>query len=369
MLRCKTKAKVMQKLKEGHLMKRMRVFSLSLVIALVVSALSGCSSQSTGQTPQGSSTAGEKEYTLQLAGAYPSTGNTPRALATQKIKELIEAKSSGKIKVEVYLDNQLGGDREILEGCQAGNIAMVSQTTAPQVGFVPELAVFDIPMLFENLDVARKALSGSFRENLAEKYEKAGLKLLLFEPIYYRETTTNKPINKVEDFKGLKIRTMENKYHLAFWKALGANPTPLNFAELYVALQQGIVDAQENPYEIVWSSKFYEVQKYLVNTHHIAFILSIVMNKDLYDGMPDNYKQIINESMKEAADYLFNQAKAQNDQMLASVKEKGMTIIDLTPELRADMEKAGAGVEEMVRQDVGDEAVDELMKAIEAARK
>jgi tripartite ATP-independent transporter DctP family solute receptor len=351
-------------------MKKMRIFALFLVIVLVASALAGCSSQSTSQTPQGSSTAEEKEYTLQLAGAYPSTGDTPRALATKKIKELIETKSNGKIKVEVYLDNQLGGDREILEGCQAGNIAMVSQTTAPQVGFVPELAVFDIPMLFENLDVARKALSEpSFREKLAQRYEKAGLKLLLFEPIYYRETTTNKPINKLEDFKGLKIRTMENKYHLAFWKALGANPTPLNFSELYVALQQGIVDAQENPYEIVWASKFYEVQKYLINTHHIAFILSIVMNKDLYDGMPDRYKQIINESMKEAADYLFERAKAQNDQMLAALKEKGMTIIDPTPELRAEMQKAAAGVEQMVRQDVGNEVVDELMRAIEAAKK
>jgi len=217
------------------------------------------------------------EYTLQLAGAYPSTGNTPRAFVTQKIKEMIEQRSNGKIKVEVYLDNQLGGDREILEGCQVGGIAMVSQTTAPQVTFIPELAVFDIPMLFDNLDLARKVLSGPFRQKLEPLYEKAGLKLLLFEPIYYRETTTNKPIKTINDFKGIKFRTMENKYHMAFWKALGANPTPLNFSELYIALQQGIVDAQENPYEIVWSSKFYEVQKYLVNTHHICFILSIVL--------------------------------------------------------------------------------------------
>jgi len=308
------------------------------------------------------------DYTLQLAGAYPSTGNTPRAFVTQKIKEMIEQRSNGKIKVEVYLDNQLGGDREILEGCQVGGIAMVSQTTAPQVTFIPELAVFDIPMLFDNLDLARKALSGSFRQKLEPLYEKAGLKLLLFEPIYYRETTTNKPIKTINDFKGLKIRTMENKYHMAFWKTLGANPTPLNFSELYIALQQGIVDAQENPYEIVWANKFYEVQKYLVNTHHICFILSIVMNKGLYDSMPAEYKKIITDSMNEAGNMLFENAKANNQALLANVVKQGMTVIELTDDMKQGMNKAAKGVEQMVRKDVGDGIVDELMTAIKNAK-
>lgn len=308
------------------------------------------------------------EYTLQLAGAYPSTGNTPRAFVTQKIKEMIEQKSNGKIKVDIYLDSQLGGDREILEGCQVGGISMVSQTTAPQVTFIPELAVFDIPMLFDNLDLAREALSGSFRQKLESLYEKAGLKLLLFEPIYYRETTTNRPIKTVDDFKGLKIRTMENKYHLAFWKALGANPTPLNFAELYIALQQGIVDAQENPYEIIWANKFYEVQKYLVNTHHICFILSIVMNKGLYDSMPAEYQKIVSESMKEAGDLLFENAKANNEALLANVVNQGMTVVDLTDDMKQGMGKAAKEVEKMVRKDIGDAIVDDLVEAISNAK-
>ncbi len=344
--------------KEGYEMKQVRVFSLLLGIAFVVSGMFVCAGPLAAQ-----------EYTLQLAGAYPSTGETPRALATEKIKELIEKKSNGKIKVQIYLDNQLGGDREILEGCQLGDIAMVSQTTAPQVGFIPELAIFDIPMLYENLDVARKALSGTFRAKLEEWYDRAGLKLLLFEPIYYRETTTSKPINTVADFGGVKIRTMENEYHMAFWKALGANPTPLSFAELYVALQQGTVDAQENPYEIIWSSKFYEVQKYLVNTHHIAFILSININKGIYDGMSDEYKKIIDESMKEASEYLFDLAKAKNDAMLASLKQSGMTIIDPDPALQAELKKAAAETEKLIRKNVGDAVVDEVLKSAEEAKK
>ncbi len=310
-----------------------------------------------------------KKYTLQLAGAYPSTGGTPRALATEKIKELVEAKSEGNITVNIYLDSQLGGDREILEGCQFGDISMVAQTTAPQVAFVPELAVFDIPMLFDDLDVARKTFVGPFRSELNKWYEKAGFKLLLFEPIYYRETTSSRALEKIDDFKGLKIRTMENEYHMAFWKALGANPTPLNFAELYVALQQGLVDAQENPYEIIWASKFYEVQKYLTNTHHIAFILSVTMNKDIYDGMPDDYKAIIDESMKEASDYLFDLAKSKNDEMLASLEKVGMNVETPSPELKADLKKAAVTVENMIRKNVGDDVVDSIVKATEVAKK
>lgn len=336
-------------------MKNLRISSLFLAVVLFMFLFAGLASA--------------QEYTLQIAGAYPSTGETPRALATEKIKELIESKSGGKMKVEIYLDNQLGGDREILESCQLGDIAMVSQTTAPQVGFIPELAIFDIPMLYENLDIARKGLSGDFRKKLEEWYAGAGLKLLLFEPIYYRETTTSKAISKVADFKGVKIRTMENKYHMAFWEALGANPTPLNFAELYIALQQGTVDAQENPYEIIWSSKFYEVQKYLVNTHHIAFILSININMDLYNGMPEEYRKIIDETMAETSDYLFDLAKAKNDEILDSIRKTGINIVDPDAELQAELVKAAQVTEKMIRADVGDAVVDEIMKAAEEAKK
>jgi len=339
---------------------RSRVLSLVLGAIFVCAALFGV---------VGNGVASAQEYTLQVAGVYPSTGDTPRSISTQKLKEIIESKSDGKIRVNVYLDSQLGGDREILEATQVGNISIAAQTTAPQVSFIPELAVFDIPMLFENLDVARAVLSGPYRKTIEQWYEKAGLKLLMLEPISYRETTSNRPLNKLEDFKGLKIRTMENEFHIAFWKALGANPTPLNFAELYVALQQGIVDAQENPYDIIWSSKFYEVQKYLTKTHHIAFIMTMVMNKDQYDSMPAEYRKIVDESMKEASDILFNLAKEKESEMLASLKEKGMEVSEISPELRKQLVDAAAEVKKLVRNKLGDKAVavDKLDEAIKNA--
>ncbi|MGB9812120.1 MAG: TRAP transporter substrate-binding protein [Thermovenabulum sp.] len=355
-------------------MKKMKILSLILVILLIAMNVAACSSKNNANTPsqqqqQQNNNASGPEYTLQIAGAYALNADTPRAKATKMMKDLIEQKSNGKIKVELYLDSQLGGDRETLESCQAGNIAMVSLTTAPAVNFVPKLAIFDIPMLFDNLDVAKKVLSGEFRQKLAQEYEKAGFKLLLMVPISYREMTANKAINNINDFKGIKIRTMENKYHMEFWKALGANPTPLNFNELYIALQQGTVDAQENPYDVIMASKFYEVQKYINHTHHIAFIHTVVMNKNLYDSMPDDYKKIIDDSMNEVSEYLFNQAKVQNDQMLSVLKEKGMQVIELSQDVKDKMKEAANKVADMVRKDVGNEIVDELLKAIEDAKK
>lgn len=315
-----------------------------------------------------SSKAIAQEYTLQIAGAYPSTQNTPRVLAAKLLKDLIEKRFAGKVKPELYLDSKLGGDRETLEGCQAGNIAMVSLTTAPMVGFVPKLAVFDIAMLFDDLDVARKALA-KFKDKLVPEYEKAGFKLLLFTPISFRELTTKKPINSVDDLKGLKIRTMENKYHMAFWKALGANPTPLNFAELYIALQQGIVDAQENPYDIILGSKFYEVQKYIVHTHHICFVFTYVMNKKLYESMPTDYQKTLGEIFQEVDAFLFDESKKQAGTMLEELKKKGMEVIEVNPDMKAKMREAAKGVADMVRQAVGSEIVDDLFLAITEAKK
>ena len=308
------------------------------------------------------------EYTLQLGCAYTLNEDTPRAISTKMIKEKLEARSNGKIKVELYPDSQLGGDREMLESCQAGNIAMVSQTTAPQVAFIPNLAIFDLPHLFDDLDNAYKVLSGPIKEEIAKEYEKAGFKLLLMAPIDFRVMSSNKPIKTMADFKGIKIRTMENKYHIDYWKALGANPTPLNFAELYIALQQGIVDAQENPHDILLANKFYEVQKYIVKTNHIAFISTVIMNKQLYDSMPADYQKIIDESMEEVNAELSNLSKQMVSEMLAKLQERGMEVIELSPELKEQIVEASEVVYDNVRKDIGDELVDKLLKAIEEAK-
>lgn len=349
-----------------------------ILIGVMLLSLAACGGDKTdaGSSNQPAETGSEEkqaadsapEYTLQLGCAYTLNEDTPRAISTKMIKEKIEARSNGKIKVELYPDNQLGGDRELLESCQAGNVALVSQTTAPQVAFIPNLAIFDLPHLFDDLDNAYKVLSGPIKNEIAKEYEKAGFKLLLMAPIDFRVMSSNKPIKTMADFKGIKIRTMENPYHMDYWKALGANPTPLNFAELYIALQQGIVDAQENPHDILLANKFYEVQKYIVKTNHIAFISTVIMNKQLYDSMPADYQKIIDESMEEVSVELSNLSNQMVSEMLAKLQERGMEVIELSPELKEQILEASQMVYDNVRKGIGDEPVDKLLKAIEDAK-
>lgn len=353
-----------------------KFMSLLLVIVLAFGLTACGSSTAAPSTPETSSTTESSEAapaaqpaeakTLQIALSANET--SPGGVTANKVKEIIEAKSGGNLKVDVYPNAQLGGDRELIESTQAGSLSMATLTTAPMVSFIPELAVFDMPVALSDLDVARKVLNGPFRELIAAKYEAAGFKLLMMVPDSFREMSSNVPVNKYEDFTGIDIRTMENKYHMAFWQNLGANPSPLAFSELYIALQQGLVDAQENPYATLVASKLYEQQKYIINTNHIMFISTTVMNKDLYDSLSDDQKAVLNESFAEVEEFAFAEGKRQADASLQFIKDAGIEVIDLAPEEYAKMQKAAEPVYDMIRQDIGTELVDALLKALDEAK-
>lgn len=348
-----------------------KLVSLLLVTVLVLGLVSCSSKVDPLETPETSSTETESTDTVESKTfqiALSANESSPGGVTANKVKEIIEAKSNGSLQVEVYPNAQLGGDRELIESTQAGNLSMATLTTAPMVSFIPELAVFDMPVALSDLEVARKVLNGPFRELIASKYEAAGFKLLMMVPDSFREMSSNVPVYKFDDFKGIDIRTMENKYHMAFWKNLGANPSPLAFSELYIGLQQGLVDAQENPYATLVASKLYEQQKYIINTNHIMFISTTVMNKGLYDSLSDEQKLILEESFIEAQDFGFAEGKRQADESLAFIQKEGLEVIDLASEEYAKMQEAAGPVYEMIREDIGTELVDALLNALEEAK-
>jgi len=307
-------------------------------------------------------------FTLKLAYAA-SDKTSGGAIATQFAKR-VESESAGRIKVEIYPNAMLGGDRELLESCQAGDISIVMQATAPQVSFIPQLAVFDMPVALIDIDTATKILgSGLFRDTIAKYYEKAGLKLILLGPSAFREMSSNKAVRSMDDFKGIKIRTMENKYHMAYWKNLGANPTPLAFSELYISLQQNLVQAQENPVEVLTASKLGEVQKYVILTHHILFIQTYVMNKKLYDSMPADLQAIVMKAGYDAGIESAKVAQTGADTTLATLKSQGKEIIQPTADMYAKMKLAAKPVYEMISKDIGQDLVDAMLTAYDAASK
>ena len=222
--------------------------------------------------------------------AWPLGSSSPEDTVTQiyaeKFAEEVERLSGGTMLISVYPNSVLGGDRELLESCKEGDIPFVVQNTAPQVTFMPDVAVFDMPAVFETIDEVREHVDNpDFLSMMQQVYGDAGYVLLGYADQGFRVMTTNRNVQSISDFKGQKIRTMENSYHMAYWKALGASPTPMTFSEVYIGLQQGTIDAQENPYEVIVSNKLYEQQDYVVETNHLPHLISLIVSDEFFEGL------------------------------------------------------------------------------------
>lgn len=350
-----------------------KIISLSLVLVLLAVTLVGCSGGNGGSTTGGSEPTSGKSTPATEAKIYSLAIDSPEDTVTylfaDKFAELVNQKSNGTMEVEVYSNGTLGGDREILESVQNGDIAFVVQNTAPQVNFVPELAVFDLPNLFVNAQVARTVLDGPFFDTIAKKYEENNIKLLAYADQGFRTMSSNIKVEKIDDFQGQKIRTMENPYHLEYWKALGANPTPMAFAEVYIGLQQATIDAQENPYEVIVSAKLYEQQKYVINTNHLLHLLSLIASPQIFDGLTAEEQQAVLEAAKEAKVWAREQADARVQDRVDIITQSGAEIVDLSNELKAEMAARAESVYSTIKGAVGDELVDSLLSEVEKASK
>ena len=354
-------------------MKNFKRFLIVVLAFMMVLVAVGCGSDSTDQaatttttetTTTETTTPAEKyEFTL----AMDSPEDSVTYLFAKKFSDLVSEKSSGNMIIQVYSNGQLGGDREIAESVQAGNIDFVTQNTAPQVNFVSDLAVFDMPSVFPDVPTARKALD-LYKDTIAKSYEAAGFKLYGFADQGFRTMTTNKKVITVADIAGQKIRTMENPYHVEYWRALGANPTPMAFGEVYIGLQQGTIDAQENPYETIVSAKLYEQQKYIINTNHIFHIISLIGNPAKYDSLPAENQAIIDEAAAEASAWAREQADARVADRVKIMEDYGCEIVDLDAAVLADMAASAEGVYGTIREKVGNELVDALLDAVQASK-
>lgn len=305
-------------------------------------------------------------YTMGHGAAEGSIGD----LYCLRFKQLVEEASGGKIKVNVYPGSQLGTYGEMLMNLLTNDIQGMIFQPAPAVSFIPQLAVLDLPYAFLGKTAGQvdEVLNNSeFTKILDEAFAKAGYKRMSFaQAATFREVTSNKPLHSLEDFKGLNIRTLENKYHIAFWRSVGANPTPVAFGELYLSLQQGLVDAQENPYDTARAAKFYEVQKYIVNTHHILYPNLFIVNKFYYESMPLEYQAVFDDCHEKAKAYAQGLMAQGAITELGRLTDNGLTLINLPgEELERIARRARAAVEPVIRADIGDEAVDAFLSALD----
>ncbi len=338
----------------------MRINRIAKVLATTFLLLGMAATAACGNRKQGTPESGA-ENTVQRY-AWPLGSSSPEDTVTQlyaeKFAEEVGKLSDGSMKITVYPNSVLGGDRELLESCKDGDIPFVVQNTAPQVSFLKDTAVFDIPAVFENIEEVREHVDDpKFLELIGQVYREGGYELLGYADQGFRVMTTNKKVESVSDFKGQKIRTMENSYHIAYWKALGASPTPMTFSEVYIGLQQGTIDAQENPYEVIVSNKLYEQQKYVVETNHLPHLISLIISEDFFNSLTKEQQQIIREAAETAKQY----AREQSDERIASRREtienSGTEILTPDETTYEEIRELCKPIYEAIEQNVSEEIV------------
>jgi TRAP-type transport system periplasmic protein len=297
--------------------------------------------------------------TITLKLGHAVAPEHPYHLGAMKFAELVAQKTGNKIKIDVYPSTQLGNERDMVEGLQLGTIDLVVTSTGPLGGFVPKMSVVDLPFLFRNREHAYKVLDGPIGRELLDAFAEKGIKGLAFWENGFRQITNNvRPIEKPEDLKGIKIRTMENKVHLAAFRSFGASPTPMAWSEVYTALQQKTIDGQENPVAIIYHQKIYEVQKYLALTGHFYSPTPLLMSLKVFTALPRDIQKIMLDAALECATYERNLLRDSEAKQLAEVKAKGLLVT--TPN-KKPFQEAAAPVYKDFRDQFGKDLVDRII--------
>ena len=301
--------------------------------------------------------------------------NPPDVFASGKgaagavLKNIIEAGTSGGVEVKVFPASQLGGERELIEATKIGSLQM-SLVSAAISGFYKEAQVLDIPYLFSDAPIAWKVMDGWFGKEMAEDcLKKTGMRVLAYGETGFRNfTNSSRPIKSPADMKWLKIRVMESPVYVNMVKALGGAPTPIAWPETYTALQQKVVDGQENPIATIVFARLFEVQKYLILDNHSYGVDFFLINEKFYQGLPKETQQIIKSASINAG--LCGKGLQQLNSAigLAQCKEKGMEIYSPNTKERAMFRDAAQKpVIEYIEKQIGKTWVDKLLKAVKEA--
>jgi len=331
--------------KEEMMMKRTLMITILLTLLILTGAWID------------SGTCQDKPVVLKLGHAVAP--EHPYHLGAVRFSELVAQRTNNKVKIDVYPSTQLGNERDMVEGLQLGTIDLVVTSTGPLGGFVPKMFVVDLPFLFRDREHAYKVLDGPIGRDLLDAFSAKGIKGLAFWENGFRQITNNvRPIEKPEDLKGIKIRTMENKVHLASFKAFGASPTPMAWSEVYTALQQKTIDAQENPIAIIYHQKIYEVQKYLSLTGHFYSPTPLLMSLKAFDSLPKNIQKIMLDTAIECATYERNLLRDSEVKQIAEIKAKGMQVT--TPN-KKPFQDAAAPVYKEFEAQFGKETIDKII--------
>lgn len=342
---------------------------MGLIVSLIV-GLSGCGA-TTSNTSGGSDSA---KQTGQVKIMKFTTATTKQlANDVYRIYDFqaeVNKESGGSIKVEVYPDGQLGGDVQSLEGLRAGTIQATSMTPSIVANLDKRFNVLSLPFLFDGPQTFYKVTDGPVGKQLLDGLADYGIVGAGIMDAGFRDlTNSKKEVKSPEDLKGMKIRTLENPIQTELWKDLGAVPTPMAFTELFSALQQHVVDGEENAPVTVQSAKFNEVQKYMTIDGHLYDGQVIMFSKKFYDSLSDKEKTIVMNAAQHMKENERVKYQQMNNEAIDSLKKQGMVVYELTSDERAKFAAAAKPVYKMISDMVGADLVDKIVKAADDAKK
>lgn len=288
-------------------MSKIRSLVEAALAAAMAVSITACGGVETGTKQEIKGAPGFEDLEpVELIGADSISKGAAGQIFFEKVAENVDRITGGKLTIDLFHNGELGNDEELVRQMQYNDIQIMVSQTAPVVPFVPSLAALDLPMVFakydgDTIDAVFNSGDSEFHQKLSLGYEEAKLHLLgILQNATYRLTTANRDLSKLADFKGMQIRTMGNSNHMAFWTAIGAEPTPLAWSEVYFALQSGIIDAEENAADTIVGANLYEIQNVLACTNHILYANQICINKEAYEGLAPEYQEALNEAVDEA---------------------------------------------------------------------
>lgn len=300
---------------------------------------------------------------------YGLVDNSNQGRAARMFAQEVEKATGGKMKVRAIGNASLGSDTQMQQALIGGAQEMMVGSTATLVGLVPEMAVWDTPFLFSNAKEADVVLDGPVGDKIKAKLEAKGMVGLVYWENGFRNLTNSKrPVAKLEDLNDIKLRVMQNNVFLDSFRALGANAVPLPFSELFTALETRAVDGQENPYNTIVSSKFYEVQKYLTVTNHVYSPWIVTVSKKWWDGLSAAEKKVLQDAAIKSRDFERKDTREEAAKALADLKSKGMQVNELSAAEANRMREKLVSVNAGIAKSVGQQTWDEVNAAVQQAR-
>jgi len=343
-----------------------KLFSLVSILIIALVLFSGCGAR---ENSQGSGGEGSGDEPIVIKFSHVVAENTPKGQAAQMFEELAEEYTDGKVDVQVFPNSQLYDDNEVLAALQQNNVQMAAPSTSKVSKLHPEWQIFDLPFAFPDVQAVQKAMEsekiGGKLFNLLK--EQGLLGLAMWDNGFKQMTLDDHPLIKPDDFKGMKFRVQASKALEAQFEALGANPVPMPFSEVYSALEQGVIDGQENTLSNIYSKKFHEVQNYMTISNHGYIGYAVITNAAFWEGLPGDVREGVQKALEETTQWVRDNAQKINNECLEKIKQDGTLkeIHTLTKEEKQAWMEATSVVYDQFKDEVGED----LINAVLALRK